>query len=100
VHAGRAQPPAKTDRVDAHGDSLPPAALLRLGTLRLRIGYSDRNAALAPDGKTLAFCTGAGVCIIEVTTGEWVTDVRLDPTSIDRIDFTPDGRSLAVQSNK
>ncbi len=39
---------------DRHGDPLPPGAVQRLGTARLRHGNVIPAIAFAPDGKTVA----------------------------------------------
>src|SRR5439155_8041901 len=44
----------KTPRLDAHGDSLPEAALARLGTLRLVHLGNITSVAVAPDGSLAA----------------------------------------------
>jgi len=43
--------PAKTD---VYGDPLPPNAVARIGSQRLRVGSSIDNMALSPDGRVLA----------------------------------------------
>src|SRR5262245_48558326 len=72
VGPARAQPPgAEAPRLDAHGDPLPPGALYRLGTNRLRHGYSLHWLAFTPDGQTLIGRSGGtnGVHFWEVETG-------------------------------
>ncbi len=48
----RAEEPVKP-RLDPHGDPLPPGAVMRLGSARLRPDTPALTAAFAPDGKTL-----------------------------------------------
>src|SRR2546423_726754 len=51
---GAAPPAPARPRVDALGDPLPPQAVARLGTSRVRLGAARQAVALAPDGKRLA----------------------------------------------
>ncbi|HZU37059.1 MAG TPA: PQQ-binding-like beta-propeller repeat protein [Gemmataceae bacterium] len=61
-----AQPAGK----DRHGDPLPAGALVRIGTVRYRAGGGGINdAALSPDGKTLAAASEAGITLVDVATG-------------------------------
>jgi WD40 repeat protein len=50
VEPGPARPAAATDR---YGDPLPPGAVARLGTLRLRHPGPIRSVAFAPNGRSL-----------------------------------------------
>ena len=46
-------PPGKP-ALDRHGDPLPPGAVARFGSVRMRHGPGEPIVAFAPDGKTLA----------------------------------------------
>ena len=59
VAAGEGPAPA----VDRHGDPLPPDALARLGTTRLRHGQAACALAFTPDGKVLASTGGGTLCL-------------------------------------
>jgi RNA polymerase sigma factor (sigma-70 family) len=72
----RERPPQT--RRDRQGDPLPPAALLRLGTVRFRPGETVGLLAFSPDGRILA-SVGQNmeanenlneVCLWDVTTGQ------------------------------
>src|SRR5262249_44350342 len=95
--AGPAVPKAA---VDAHGDPLPPGALTRLGTVRLRHPGQGDYLALSPDGTLLA--TGnsiwhAVVQVWETATGKRVLS-RPVPAGFNvmAMAFAPDGKTLAL----
>src|SRR4051812_41521973 len=46
----------RASRTDLHGDPLPPGALVRLGSSRLRQAYAD-DLKFSPDGKRLISCS-------------------------------------------
>jgi WD40 repeat protein len=70
--AARGAPPdARADtpaRVDRYGDPLPPGAIARLGTIRLRDPAVLHALVFSPDGKSLASAAGS-VRVWETATG-------------------------------
>ena len=89
--AGQQGLPAHTDR---YGDPLPPGAVARLGTVRFRLHAFPGRFALAPDGKTIAMGSDAGVLLADVATGRVVR--RLDGSKETyAVAFAPDCRTLA-----
>jgi WD40 repeat protein len=88
-------------QLDHHGDPLPPGAVLRLGTVRFRVG-SDRiiySHALSPDGKYLAAEDRDGIGLWDTETGRlarrlpWRTWQGTNPQF--GLAFSPDGKRLA-----
>ncbi len=94
----RAEPP----RTDDHGDPLPPGAVARLGTLRLRHVVRDGSGAacvaFSPDGKTLVSGGDVGLRAWDVATGK---DLGWFPTAAPATaaQFSPDGKTLITTDN-
>jgi WD40 repeat protein len=84
-------------RNDALGDPLPPGALARLGTLRLRhVGSHIDAAALTPDGKTIASVGWNGRCRLwDAITGKELCQFE-SHESASCLAFSPDGKVVAA----
>jgi WD40 repeat protein len=92
------QPGANAARTDRHGDPLPQGALLRLGTVRYRAGEVN-DAALSPDGKTLATASETVITLWDLATGRPLHRLRgaeIPSYSFNGafLCFSPDGKRL------
>jgi WD40 repeat protein len=108
--AARAQAPPSTGAVhpepardgndrpaatDMHGDPLPPGAVARIGTVRLRHGGHVGCVAYAPEGLVLA--SGGGdhaVRLWEARTGKPLRQLLGHTDRIGSVVFSPDGKTL------
>jgi RNA polymerase sigma factor (sigma-70 family) len=92
--AGRSRAARRTS--DRHGDPLPPGALARLGTIRLRHGGAITCFAFGPTGKRLA--TGGQdrtVAVWDTAGGREVARFTGHRTGVEAVAFSADGRLLA-----
>lgn len=91
-------------RTDLHGDPLPPGALARLGTVRLRHNSAISSLAYSPDGKSIASgCHDGLIHLWDVKTGKEIAQfgerqAQESNFSLDGqfIAYAPDGRTIAV----
>ena len=86
-------------RVDLYGDPLPPGAIARLGTVRLRQPPMCRYATFSPDGAEVAAAARAtNIHFWDTATGEERAVLQLpDPSAtINSLSYSPDGRWLAA----
>jgi RNA polymerase sigma factor (sigma-70 family) len=87
---------AKTDR---YGDPLPPGAIARLGTVRLRPGSTDL-LAYRPGGKRLLTVShaeqGPSICLWEVATGKPFRRFEAGGDWLRRAALSPDAKTLAI----
>jgi WD40 repeat protein len=94
-----AAPPGKVPRLDRYGDPLPPGAIARLGTARLRHGDKICAIAFSPDGKLLASASLDGtVSLWRPATGKEVR--RLQFAGENPCDFAwdSDGKQIVVST--
>jgi WD40 repeat protein len=89
-------------RLDCFGDPLPPGAMLRLGTVRLRQGDSAEGVAFSPDGKFLASCGwDAAIHFWDSATGRMLRQMQTDEADGTlAVAFSPDGARLASVSDR
>jgi WD40 repeat protein len=86
-------------RADAHGDRLPPLALARLGTLRLRCPEQILAATMSSDGKLLASTSNRiALDLHDVATGKLLRTIKLGYINGDPLVLAPDNKTIAALS--
>ncbi len=90
---------------DRHGDPLPPEAIARLGTVRLRHGDGAWSVALSRDGKVIVSGSGSfdpTVRVWELPTGKELKRLHAYPGfpvvmgGVLAIALSPDGKTIAA----
>src|SRR5262249_25556123 len=92
-------PAAKPDQADAPTDPLPPGAVLRLGSTRLRHGTSVSQVALSPDGTQVAAYGGGQLSLWDTKTGGAVRRVELPKQTVSlqaSLVWLADGRGIVM----
>jgi WD40 repeat protein len=89
--------PERTDRFD---DPLPPGALARFGTLRLREGTRSHIRAVYSPATHVLAASGQDSCILlwDMATGKQLRQITTDDHTVGEVVFSADGKLLAVSS--
>jgi WD40 repeat protein len=95
IAAPSTAPAALPARVDRHGDSLPPGAVARMGTVRWRDKGAVMGLAFLPDGKRVASLHWERTIILwDAATGKRLRQLRHEDEIRGAV-FSPDGKLLA-----
>src|SRR5262249_2020693 len=97
--ARRSPGPSRVVGRDRYGDPLPPGALARMGTVRLRHPGRAGPAAFSPNGKVLAVMSHDGsVLLWDRATGKEIRRLPGKPAPHAKccLAFSPDGKLLAT----
>ncbi len=85
----------KQVRKDRYGDPLPPGAVARLGTLRLRHEVMVHCVWFSGDGKTAIAGDDAGIVYWDVATGREIRRLQKMWGAVEALALTRDGKTLA-----
>src|SRR5262245_33926209 len=97
----RGEPPVEkksAPRLDRYGDPLPPGAMARLGTVRLKPGRNIDFVAFLPGGKTLVSPGWKSICFWDVATGREASRIEV-PRHLGPMAISCDGKTLAATSH-
>jgi RNA polymerase sigma factor (sigma-70 family) len=103
--AANETPEARSDKlahVDSRGDALPEAALVRLGSARMRHGGMIFRSELSPDGKTLATAGEHSLIVWDLDSGKETHRFPFGRSltfGAPGLTFSPDGSHLAYVRN-
>ena len=102
--AAEKMPPAKPDEgraKDRHGDLLPPGALVRMGTMRLRHKEGGTGVAFTPDGRQLVTAADDGtVRVWDLAGGKELLTIAAAEHRVSGLAISPDGKLLATADGK
>ncbi len=84
-------------RVDVHGDPLPPGALARIGSTRLRHAGPVSSLAFTRDGKVIASAShDRTICFWDAATGKLLRRLEGHRHAVFALALSPDGKRVAT----